>query len=54
MTDGEVEVDFNAQCLADKITISGVSECKCSLHLKREIEEIQEELSSAKLIIELL
>jgi hypothetical protein len=49
-----VEVDFNAQCLADKITISSVSECKCCLNLKRELKEIQEELSSAKIIIELL
>jgi hypothetical protein len=49
-----VEVDFSAQCLADKVIISGVSECKCCLNLKRELKEVQEELSSAKLIIELL
>jgi hypothetical protein len=49
-----VEVDFSAQRLADKIIISGVSECKCCLNLKREIKEIQEGLSSAKLIIKLL
>jgi hypothetical protein len=54
MADGGREVDFSAQCLADKIIISGVSECKCCLNLKRELKEIQEELSSAKLIIELL
>ena len=53
-SDDQVEVDFNAQCLADKITIIGVSESKCCLNLKRELKEIQEELSSAKLIIELL
>ena len=54
MADSRVEVDFNVQCLADKIIINGVSECKCCLNLKRELKEIQEELSSAKLIIELL
>jgi hypothetical protein len=47
MVDSQVEVDFNAHCLADKIIISGVTEYKCCLNLKRE-------LSSAKLIIELL
>jgi hypothetical protein len=51
MADSQVEVDFNVQCLADKIIINGVSECKCCLNLKRELQEIQE-LSSAKLIIE--
>jgi len=53
MVDSQVEVDFSAQCLADKI-ISGVTECKCCLNLKRELKEIQEEISSAKLIIDLL
>ena len=47
-----MEVDFNARCLADKI--SGVSECNCCLNLKRELKEIQEELGSAKLNTELL
>jgi len=54
MVDSQVEVHFNAQCLADKIIISHVTECKCCLNLKRELKEIQEELSSAKSIIELL
>ena len=54
MADGQVEVDFSAQCLTDKIIISGVSECKCCLDTKRELKGIQEELSSAKLIIKLL
>jgi hypothetical protein len=54
MADGGMEVDFSAQCLADKVIISGVSECKCCLNLKRELKEIRGELSSAKLIIELL
>jgi len=54
MAYGQVEVVFKAQCLADKIKISGVSECKCCLNLKRELKEIQEEPSSAKLIIELV
>ena len=46
-------LDFSAQCLADKIMISGVNECKCCLNLKKELKEIQQELSSAKLIIKL-
>jgi len=55
MADGQVEVDFSAQCLTDKIIIiSGVSKCKCCLDMKRELKEIQEELRSAKLIIKLL
>ena len=49
-----MEVDFSAQCLVEKIIITGVSECKCCLNLKRELKEIQEELNSAKFIIELL
>jgi hypothetical protein len=53
MADSRVEVDFSAQCLADKVIISSVSECKCCLNLKRELNEVQEELSSAKLIMEL-
>ena len=54
MADGQVEVDFSAQFLTDKIIISGTSECTCCLDMKRELKEIQEELSSAKLIIKLL
>jgi hypothetical protein len=38
MAHSQVEVDFNVQCLADKIIINGVSECKCFLHLKRELK----------------
>jgi hypothetical protein len=50
-----VEVDFSAHCLMDKIIlISGVGEFKCCLNLKRELKEMQEKLSSAKLIIKLL
>jgi hypothetical protein len=54
MVDGRVEVDFNPQCRTVKMMISGVNECKCCLNLKRELKEIQEELSAAKLIIKLL
>jgi NADPH-dependent glutamate synthase beta subunit-like oxidoreductase len=54
MADGRVEVDFSAQCSADKIIVRGVNECTCCLNPKRELKEIQEELSSAKLIIKLL
>jgi hypothetical protein len=50
MEDGQVEDDFNAQCLVDKIAIRGVSDCTCCLNLKTELKEIQEELSSVKLI----
>ena len=53
MANGGMEFDFSALCLAEKIIISGVSECKCCFNLKRELKEIQEELSSDKLIIEL-
>ena len=31
-----------------------MSECKCCMNLKRELKEVQEELSSVKLIIDLL
>jgi len=48
------EVDFNAQCSANKLIVSDVSECKCCLYLKQELKEMQEELSSTKLIIKLL
>jgi len=54
MADGHAGVTFNAQDLEDKRTLSSVSECKCCSNLKRELKELQQELSSAKLIIELL
>ena len=34
--------------------LGGVSECKYCMNLKRELKEVQEELSSVKLIIDLL
>jgi hypothetical protein len=54
MADGQVEDDFIAHGFEDKRILSGGSECKCCLNLKRELKELQEELSSVKLIIELL
>jgi hypothetical protein len=48
MADGQVVVDFSAQCLADTRC-----EWKCFLTWKENSKEIQEELSSAKLIIKL-
>ena len=49
-----MEVDFSAHGLEDKRILGGVSECKCCWNLKRELTEVQEELRSVKLIIELL
>ena len=49
-----MEVDFIAHGLEDERILGGVSECKCCLNLKRELKEVQEELTSVKLIIELL
>ena len=54
MADGQVEVDFIAHGLEDKKILVGVSEFTSCLNLKRELKEVQEELSSVKLIIELL
>jgi len=54
MADGQVEVNFIANGLEDKRILDEVSECKCCLNLKRELEELQEELSSVKLILEVL
>jgi hypothetical protein len=51
---GLVEVDFSAQCSADKVIVRGENECTCCSDLKRELKVIQDELSLAKLIIKLL
>ena len=40
-----VEAEFSGHHLTEKVMISDVNECKCCLILKREIKEIQEELS---------
>ena len=53
MVAGGVEAEFSAHRLTEKVMIGDVNKCKCCLILKREIKEIQEELSSAKLIITL-
>ena len=49
-----VESDFSALCFDNKLRISGVNECKCCINMKKELKELQDELSSAKLIIKLL
>jgi hypothetical protein len=54
MAVGQVESDFSALCFDDKARISDVSECKCCINIKKELKELQDELSSAKLIIKLL
>jgi len=54
MADGRVEVNFIAHGLEDKRILGSVSECKCCMNLKRKVKEVQEELGSVKLIIELL
>jgi hypothetical protein len=51
MAVGQVERDFSALRFDDKARISDVSECKCCINFKK---ELQDELSSAKLIIKLL
>jgi hypothetical protein len=38
-------------CFDDKTRISGVRECKCCLNMKKELKDLQDELTSAKLII---
>jgi hypothetical protein len=54
MADGRVESDFSAKRLDDKLITSGTSECQCCLNMRRNLKEMREELSSAKLIINLL
>lgn len=46
--------DFRPKCLNDKLIINGVSECESCLSMKRELQEMHEELCSARLIIKLL
>ena len=50
----EARNDFTAVCTENNIVVEDVIECKCCWYLKRELLELQEELSSAKLIIQLL
>jgi hypothetical protein len=45
---------FYCYGLEDKRILDGVSACKCCLNLKRELKEVQEELSSVKLNLEVL
>ena len=54
MAVGQVESNFSALCYDNKTRISDVSKCKCCINLKKELKELQDELSSAKLIIKLL
>jgi len=50
----EARNDFTAVCAENNIVVEDVIECKCCWYLKRELLELREELSSAKLIIQLL
>ena len=54
MSVSHMECVFNTKCLDDKLITVDESECKCCLNMKRVVEEMQEELSSARLIIRLL
>ena len=54
MAVGRVQSGFRGLCSDDKTKISGVSECKYCINMKKELKELQDELSSAKLIIKLL
>jgi hypothetical protein len=54
MAAGQIESDFSVLCFNDKARISNVSECTCCINIKKELKELQDELSSAKLIIKLL
>jgi hypothetical protein len=50
----QIESDFSALCFNDEARRSDVSECKCCINIKKELKELQDELSSAELIIKLL
>ena len=54
MAVGQVQSDFSALCFDNKSRMSGVNECKCCINMKKELQELQDELSSVKLIIKLL
>jgi hypothetical protein len=54
MAAGQVESDFGALSFDHKTRISDVSECKCCINMKKELKVLQDELSSASLIIKLL
>ena len=54
MAAGKNESDFSALCFGEKTRLRDVSECKYCINMEKELKELQEELSSAKLIIKLL
>ena len=54
MAAGQVESEFSALCFDHTTRIRDVSECKCCINMKKELKELQDELSSANLIIKLL
>jgi hypothetical protein len=47
-------IETSAQSLDDKTIKSSVTDCKCCLDMKRELEESQAELNSSQLISKLL
>jgi len=54
MAAGKDERDFSALCFGEKTSLRDVSECKYCINMEKELKELQEALSSAKLIIKLL
>ena len=54
MAAGKDEGEFSALFFGDKTRLRDVSECKFCINLGKELKELREELSSAKLIINLL
>jgi len=51
MATSQVESDLSALCFGDKTRLRDVSECKYCINMEKELKELQDELSSAKLII---
>ena len=54
MADAMVQTAFRSRCFDEKVGLVNNSDCNLCLNLKREIQILNEELSSAKLIIKLL
>ena len=54
MAAARVQSDFSPKYLDDNVRINGASECEFCLNMKRELQEMHEELRSTRLIIKLL
>jgi hypothetical protein len=54
MAADRVESDPSSKCLDNNVRIKCVSDCESCLNIKRELQEMHEELRSARLIIKLL